>query len=416
MSVKIEAVRGTKDVLPAESYKWRYVEKKATETALRYGFDEVRFPTFEKTELFRRGVGETTDVVQKEMYTFETKGGDSITLRPEGTASVARLCLENGLFAGLLPLKLFYIISCFRYEKPQAGRYREFHQFGVELYGSQDPRSDVEVISLVRDFLASLGLDHVEVRLNSIGCPSCRAEYRKALIAFFEERKDRLCETCRDRLYRNPMRILDCKCPECRKAAEGAPVITDYLCEECRTHFERVRGGLTDAGILFTVDPGIIRGLDYYTKTVFEFVDADTGLAILGGGRYDGLIHELDGKLDVCGIGFAAGLERLIALMESKGLSFGEKPACRIFLAGLGEQGEKKAAELTGKLRRAGISASSDISGRSLKAQMKYADHIGAAYTMVLGDDEIAAGEADLRRMSDGEKRKVSLSCPENWF
>lgn len=409
MASSIEAVRGTKDVLPQDSYKWRFVERTAQKVAADFGFREVRFPTFEKTELFVRGVGDTTDVVQKEMYTFVTKGEDSITLRPEGTASVARLCLQNGLFAGLMPLKLYYIISCFRYEKPQAGRYREFHQFGVELYGTKAPSSDAEVIALADTLIKRLGIKGVSLKINSIGCPECRKNYHAALKAYFEDRKDELCDTCRDRLDRNPMRILDCKNPDCGKIAKNAPKVTDFLCEECSDHFEKLKAALENFGIAYEVDTSIVRGLDYYTKTVFEFVDGETGLTVLGGGRYDGLITDLDPSKQVCGLGFATGLERLILVMEKQGCDFGKEDACRVYIANIGENGAKKAAALAFGLRSKGISAETDISSRSLKAQMKYADKIGAEYTLVLGDDEVESGRAVLKRMSDGEKREIAL-------
>ena len=411
MASSIEAVRGTKDVLPQDSYKWRFVERTAQSVAARFGFREVRFPTFEKTELFVRGVGDTTDVVQKEMYTFVTKGEDSITLRPEGTASVARLCLQNGLFAGLMPLKLYYIISCFRYEKPQAGRYREFHQFGVELYGTQSPSSDAEVIALADTLIKSLGIKGVRLKINSIGCPECRKNYHAALKAYFENARDSLCDTCRDRLERNPMRILDCKDPDCAKIAKGAPRVTDFLCEECSDHFGKLQETLGSFGIGYEIDTSIVRGLDYYTKTVFEFVDSETGLTVLGGGRYDGLVTDLDPSKQVCGLGFATGLERLILVMEKQGCDFGKEDTCRVYIANIVENGAKKAAALVYALRSAGISAESDISSRSLKAQMKYADKIGAEYTLVLGDNEVESGRAVLKRMSDGEKREIALDA-----
>lgn len=409
-SVGIEAVRGTKDVLMQDSYKWRYVESVAQKVAADFGFKEVRFPTFEKTELFVRGVGDTTDVVQKEMYTFVTKGEDSITLRPEGTASVARLCLQNGLFAGLMPLKMYYIISCFRYEKPQAGRYREFHQFGVELYGTQAPSSDAEVIALADTLIKRLGIKGVKLKINSIGCPTCRKDYHTALKSYFEASKDELCDTCKDRLDRNPMRILDCKSPVCQGIAKDAPKVTEYLCEECAEHFEKFKAALDNLGIEYEVDTSIVRGLDYYTKSVFEFVDEKSGLTVLAGGRYDGLIEDLAPNQKVCGLGFATGIERLLLVMEQQGCSFGREDKTKIYIANIGEKGAVKAQALAFELRKEGISAETDISSRSLKAQMKYADKTGAEFTMVLGDDEVESGKAVLRRMSDGEKTEVEFS------
>ncbi len=416
MSERIEAVRGTKDVLPADVYKWRYVERVAADTAACYGFEEVRFPTFEKTELFKRGVGDSTDVVQKEMYTFQTKGETSVTLRPEGTASVARLCIQNGLFAGLMPLKLFYSISCFRYEKPQAGRYREFHQFGVEMYGSPEPHADCETICLADRILRRMGLNDIELKINSIGCPSCRAEYNAALKSYFDSHVSELCGTCTERLQRNPMRILDCKCPSCAAVASKAPKITDYLCQECREHFGHTCDTLADLNIKYTVDPFIVRGLDYYTRTVFEFIDPRSGLTILAGGRYDGLVSQLEPKLKVPGLGFAMGLERLIMIMSDRGLSFGEHKTYDVYLAGLGERGSRLAFNLAERLRERGLGACTDLMGRSLKAQMKYADKTGALYTMVLGDSEVDSGSAELRDMRDGTVRRVDLSKVEQWF
>ena len=416
MSERIEAVRGTKDVLPADVYKWRYVEQVAADTAACYGFEEVRFPTFEKTELFKRGVGDSTDVVQKEMYTFQTKGETSVTLRPEGTASVARLCIQNGLFAGLMPLKLFYSISCFRYEKPQAGRYREFHQFGVEMYGSPEPHADCETICLADRILRRMGLNDIELKINSIGCPSCRAEYNAALKSYFDSHVSELCGTCTERLQRNPMRILDCKCPSCAAVASKAPKITDYLCQECREHFGHTCDTLADLNIKYTVDPFIVRGLDYYTRTVFEFIDPRSGLTILAGGRYDGLVSQLEPKLKVPGLGFAMGLERLIMIMSDRGLSFGEHKTYDVYLAGLGERGSRLAFKLAERLRERGLGACTDLMGRSLKAQMKYADKTGALYTMVLGDSEVDSGSAELRDMRDGTVRRVDLSKVEQWF
>ena len=406
---KYEAVRGTNDVLPFDSYKWQYVEKILSDVAYRYGFREVRFPTFEKTELFQRSVGDTTDVVQKEMYTFQTKGETSITLRPEGTASVARLCLQNGLFAGLMPLKLFYIISCFRYEKPQAGRYREFHQFGVELYGTQNPASDCETIALGDTALRALGINDFVLKINSIGCPECRAKFLSALREYFGNYKSTLCQTCNDRFEKNPMRILDCKSDVCKNIAKDAPKINDYLCEECKTHFAALRQGLENLGIPYEVDTTIVRGLDYYTKTVFEFVENSTGLTILAGGRYDGLVNELDESKQVCGLGFASGIERLLIAMENAKASFGQEQKCKIFVGYIGDNGAQKAAKIVKDLRDRGIIAETDISGRSLKAQMKYADKIGAENTLILGDNEVESGTAVMKNMQTGERSDVEI-------
>ena len=399
---QIKAPRGTSDVLGKDSYKWQYVENAGRETAEVFGFKEVRFPTFEETELFDRGVGDTTDIVQKEMYTFNDKGGRSITLRPEGTASVARQTSEHGLFGGLLPIKDYYIISCFRYEKPQAGRFREFHQFGVEMFGPKDPSADVEIIKLAASFLEKLGIK-ANLTINSIGCPECRAKFQQSLREYFENRKEELCETCKDRLNRNPMRILDCKSPVCKEIAKGAPLITDYLCDDCSSHYEKVKAKLTAANIQFVCDPHIVRGLDYYTKTVFEFLDPDTGLALLAGGRYDLLVKEIDGKNDVPGLGFASGIERLVSVMENAGHSFGKERTPDIYLANIGDEALDAAENIASALRSEGIFAETDLMGKSLKAQMKYADKVKARFSAVIGDDEVKNKKLTLRNMENGD-------------
>ncbi|MGN0989615.1 MAG: histidine--tRNA ligase [Eubacteriales bacterium] len=409
---QIKAPRGTHDVLAADSYKWQYVEKKAAQAASCAGYKQVRFPTFEETGLFQRGVGDTTDIVQKEMYTFSDKGDRSLTLRPEGTASTVRLALEHGCLNDALPFKAYYLITAFRYEKPQAGRYREFNQFGMELFGAGDPSADAELISVADKFIRSLGIKGAELKINSIGCPVCRAKYSEALKSYFEAYKSELCDTCLNRLNRNPLRILDCKSPVCSAIAAEAPKITDYLCDDCTAHYEALQAKLTALGIPFEKDPGIVRGLDYYTKTVFEFIDRTSGLAILAGGRYDNLVEELGGK-STPAIGFASGLERLVAVMQDEGLSFGEEPKTDIYIANIGASAADKALSLASGLRDAGISAETDIMARSLKAQMKYADKIGARYTVVLGDDEVAAGKATLKNMENGEKTDVLLTADE---
>lgn len=409
MATMIKAPRGTHDVLPADSYKWQFVERKASEAAACAGYKQVRFPTFEETGLFQRGVGDTTDIVQKEMYTFTDKGDRSMTLRPEGTASTVRMALEHGLLNDALPFKAYYNITAFRYEKPQAGRYREFNQFGMELFGASDPSADAELISVADRFIRSLGIKGTKLKINSIGCPTCRAEYSKALKAYFAASADKLCDTCRTRLERNPLRILDCKSPVCSAIAADAPKITDYLCEECTDHYIRLQENLSALGIEFVKDPGIVRGLDYYTKTVFEFIDSVSGLAVLAGGRYDNLVEELGGK-SVPAIGFASGMERLVSIMETEGLSFGEKPVTDIYIANIGVAAASKAALLCSRLRDLGISAETDIMNRSLKAQMKYADKIGARFTLVLGDDEVAADKGTVRNMLTGDKTETVLS------
>lgn len=405
---QIKAPRGTSDVLGKDSYKWQYVENAGRETAEVFGFKEVRFPTFEETELFDRGVGDTTDIVQKEMYTFNDKGGRSITLRPEGTASVVRQTSEHGLFGGLLPIKDYYIISCFRYEKPQAGRFREFHQFGVEMFGPKDPSADVEIIKLAAAFLEKLGIK-ANLTINSIGCPECRAKFQQSLRGYFENRKDELCETCKDRLNRNPMRILDCKSPVCKEIAKDAPLITDYLCDDCSAHYEKVKAKLTAANIPFVCDPHIVRGLDYYTKTVFEFLDPDTGLALIAGGRYDLLVKEIDGKNDVPGLGFASGIERLVSVMENTGHSFGKEKTPDIYLANIGETALDAAENIAADLRAEGLFAETDLMGKSLKAQMKYADKVKARFSAVIGDDEVKNKKLTLRNMKNGDSTDVAF-------
>ena len=403
-------IKGMEDVVPSEVHKWQTVESVAADVAENYGFKEIRIPTFENTELFVRSVGETTDVVQKEMFTV--MGRESkFTLRPEGTAGTIRAVLQNGLLNEALPQKVFYILSCFRHEKPQAGRLWEFHQFGAEMAGSASPAADAEMISMANSVIEKLGLKDIELHINSIGCPHCRAEYYKKLREFFEPNKDKLCPTCQSRLEKNPMRILDCKSEICKEIGKDAPLMIDYLCDECKEHFETLKKYLDEMGIKYSIDPKIVRGLDYYTKTVFEFVDSETGLTVLGGGRYDGLVTDLDPSKQVCGLGFATGLERLILVMEKQGCDFGKEDTCRVYIANIGENGAKKAAALVYALRSAGISAESDISSRSLKAQMKYADKIGAEYTLVLGDNEVESGRAVLKRMSDGEKREIALDA-----
>ncbi len=407
--MEIKAPRGTNDILPGESCQWQYVEEAARRVSDTFGYKEIRFPTFESTELFERGVGDTTDVVQKEMYTFKDKGDRSITLRPEGTASVARVCLEHGLFGGLMPLKAYYLISAFRYEKPQAGRFREFHQFGTELYGSSSPQADREVIELAASFLKELGLGEISLNINSIGCPECRKHYHAALKEYFSARASELCETCRGRLERNPMRILDCKSPICKEIAAEAPVILDYLCDDCNQHFETLKASLDNAGIAYTVDPHIVRGLDYYTRTVFEFIDPVSGLTLAGGGRYDGLITELDGKMQVSGLGFAAGLERLVSVMKDRGL-FPEQNRTGVYVAAMGEGSIPAANRLASDLRALGLRAETDLMGRSLKAQMKYADKTAARFAVVIGDNEVESGNITVKDLSGAEPFATTLA------
>ena len=381
------------------------------ETALLFGFKEFRVPVFEHTEVFLRSVGDTTDVVQKEMYTFDDKGGRSITLRPELTAGVIRSAIEKGLVNGALPQKLCYIGGCYRYEKPQAGRLREFHQFGVECVGAAAPNADAEVISLAKSVLDNIGIKNISLEINSIGCPECRKEYHKALKEYFSDNAEHLCDTCKDRLDRNPMRILDCKSPICKKIAETAPVVIDYLCDDCRDHFEKVKAHLEAMQIEYKVNPKIVRGLDYYTRTVFEFVSGDIGAqsTVCGGGRYDGLIGQMGGP-KTPSLGFAMGIERLMMVLSAQNAELPKAPTCDLFIATLGENAILKASALCRELRDEGYKVQTDICGRGLKAQMKYADKIGAKFTLVLGDNEVESGKATLKNMSNSAEKEIALA------
>lgn len=410
MALITKAIKGTKDVLPSEVYKNQYIEATCLTVAENFGYKEMRTPVFEHTELFQRGVGDTTDVVQKEMYTFDDKGGRSITLRPEGTAGAARSFLENGLSNEALPQKICYLTSCYRYEKPQAGRLREFHQFGIECFGATSPLADAEMIALAKQIFDELGVKDLHLELNSIGCPTCRAEYHKALKEYFASRVDELCDTCRDRLDRNPMRILDCKSPVCSEIAKDAPVVLDYLCDECKEHFEKTKSYLDAMNIEYIVNPQIVRGLDYYTKTVFEFVSDSIGAqgTVCGGGRYDGLIEELGGQ-HTPSLGFAMGLERLQLVMEAQGCEFPEQSRPDLFIVAMGDKATLKAVEIAKDMRDEGYSVVYDLNGRSLRAQMKYADKINAKYNVVIGDNEVDTKSAVLKDMATGEQSDISL-------
>ncbi len=414
MAKTYSAPRGTADVLPAQSGRWQYIENKLRAVCARYGYGEIRLPTFEHTEVFARGVGDTTDVVNKEMYTFVDRGERSITLRPEGTANTVRAALEHGLLAGTLPVRCYYLMSCFRYEKPQAGRLREYHTLGIEQLGSAQPDADVEVILAASAMLRECGVSGVRLELNSIGCPKCRAAYREALHDYFAAHTDRLCETCRDRLERNPMRILDCKSEVCSDIAKDAPVILDYLCDECREHFAAVKTGLGDCGVEFTVNPRIVRGLDYYTRTVFEFIHSGAVAqgTVLGGGRYDGLVETLGGK-PTPAIGFGMGLERLLSVMEAEGVAFPADAVPDLFVCYVGDDARRRTALVCEQLRRLGVRAEYDITGRSLKAQFKYADRTGARYSAVVGDDEMNSGSVTLKSMDGSGESNCPLSAEQ---
>lgn len=409
MAIKITRPQGTEDVTPKQIYKWHTVERMARETAENFGFHEVRIPTFESTDLFLRSVGETTDVVQKEMYTVKAKETE-FTLRPEGTAGTIRSILQNGLLNDALPQKVYYLLSCFRHERPQAGRLREFHQFGIEMAGSQGPTSDAEIIALAKAILDRAGLKNIALNLNSIGCPTCREEYYKSLRAYFAPRKDELCDTCQTRLEKNPMRILDCKSPICAEIAKDAPLILDYLCEDCQTHFAKLQEYLKALGIEFIINPKIVRGLDYYTKTVFEFITTDIGAqgTVCAGGRYDGLIEQLGGK-PTPAMGFAMGLERLILTMESQGCEFEQPKTCDLYIAPMDESAIPLTMQLGQSLRISGYQVEYDLMQRGLKAQMKYANKIGASFVMVLGENELLANKANLKNMETGEQTELEL-------
>lgn len=405
----INIPKGTKDVLPSESYKWHYVERIARETADLYCLNEIRTPTFEHTELFLRGVGDTTDIVNKEMYTFRDKGDRSITLKPEGTAGVARSFIENGLFNGAMPLKMYYITPVFRYENPQKGRLREHHQFGVEVYGGAGADTDAEVIKLAYTVLKKCGLS-VKLYINSMGCPDCRKKYNEALKGYFADKLDKLCSTCRERYNKNPLRILDCKEEGCKALCKDAPKIIDYLCEDCSAHFKKLQELLADCGVAYEINPFIVRGLDYYTKTVFEFVTTALGSqgTVCGGGRYDNLISQLGGT-PTCGVGFGMGIERLLMLMEAENVIIPERENVKLYIATMGDAAYKKAFEIVSALRDKGVKAEVDHAGRGIKAQFKYADKIHAENVVTLGENELASSVAQIKNMADGSLKEVKI-------
>ena len=412
----INIPKGTKDVLPSESYKWQYVESVAREVAELFHIQELRTPTFEHTELFQRGVGDTSDIVTKEMYTFKDKGDRSITLKPEGTAGAVRSFIENGMANGVLPAKMYYITPAFRYERPQAGRLREFHQFGVEIFGAKSAQTDAEAILIADTLLKKLGIQ-VQLYINSIGCPTCRAEYNRALKAFFAPHLDGLCYDCKTRYEKNPLRLLDCKEENCKKVNADAPKMLDYLCQECKEHFESVKACLDLAGVAYEIDPRIVRGLDYYTRTVFEFVSTSIGAqgTVCAGGRYDKLIQELGGN-PTPAVGFAGGLERLLIVMEQTGVEIPLPKTPTVYLAGMDDECRKKAFEIATKLRRAGIIAEIDYMERSVKAQFKYADKIHAKFVAVIGGNELLEGVMSVKNMSTGESEKVAFENATAYF
>ena len=410
MAIKIQKPRGTMDIFPEDARLWQKIERTARDVASRYGFGEIRTPTFEELALFKRGVGEVTDVVQKEMYTFTDREDRAFALRPEGTASVVRAIIENGKTSDVMPLRYYYIINCFRYEKPQAGRSREFFQFGTEMFGTKDASADATVISLADTLIRELGIENVELHINSIGCPNCRPKYREALVDYFKSHEEQLCDTCRERLKTNPLRVLDCKSPICSEIAKDAPNTIDYLCEECDGHFADLKKYLDAQGIKYTVDTRIVRGLDYYTKTVFEFICKGIGAqsTVCGGGRYDGLMEQLGGP-SLPGIGFGMGLTRIILAMQESGAAQIEEDKPVLYIAPMGTDARAKAMKIVSDLRARGYYAECDISARSLKAQMKYADKIGARYTLIIGDSELESGKAQLKDMESSTQQEIMI-------
>ena len=404
------APKGTKDMMPDQAYKWHYIEKAFTEICRKYGFDEIRTPVFEHTELFQRGVGDTTDIVQKEMYTFQDYGKRSITLKPEGTSPVVRAYTEHKLYAGVQPTKLYYNIPCFRYEKPQSGRLREFHQFGVETFGTADMMADAEIISLAYDFLQEMGITDIELRINSVGCPHCRKKHREALREFLKPKYDQLCDTCKDRFDRNPMRIIDCKSPVCHELVQGAPMMIDYMCDDCADAFEQLKSNLDAMGIEYTVDPGIVRGLDYYTKTAFEFVTTKIGAqgTVCGGGRYDHLVEEIGGPATP-GVGFGLGKERLLLTMEACGVEIPEPAGADVFIAVMGDEAKAAGLKLMRELRQNGLAVQMDIMGRNIKNQFKYANRIHASKTVVIGQDELENDSFTIKNMETSEQATVPM-------
>ena len=416
--MSINRPRGTNDILPGESEKWQAVEALLRTIAAEYGFRELRTPIFEETELFARGVGDTTDIVQKEMYTFDDHGGRSITLRPENTASACRAYLENKLYGAVQPVKLFYIGPMFRYEKPQAGRFRQFHQFGLEIFGTAAAAADAEIIAFAWDLYHRLGIRDLRLRLNSVGCPACRPAYREALQDYFRPYLDRLCPSCRERFFRNPLRILDCKSEICREIGKDAPSIIDYLCEDCSSHFAQVKQLLTAADIPYTLDTRMVRGLDYYTKTAFEIEVAKIGAqaAVCGGGRYDGLIEELGGG-HIPGVGFALGIERIFSALASQGDDIETEQNLDVYLvvAG-GADAASLAFRVADQLRRAGVSCELDYGEKGFKAQMKAANRLGAAYAAIVGEDEVKAGSVTVKNMENGEQAAIPLAEIKQYF
>lgn len=400
--------KGTQDWYGSNMHKRTIIEEIARKLCKTYNIKEVITPAFEHTILFQRGVGEATDVVQKEMYTFEDKGNRSITLKPEGTAGAVRAYLENSLYAESQPTKLFYVSQVFRYENPQSGRLRQHHQFGVEFFGSASPLAEVELITLLGELFTELGIKGVKLHINSIGCTNCRKTYNEALLSYLEQHKDNLCGTCRERMLKNPLRVIDCKVPTCKEIVKDAPRTINYLDDECREHFDELQNLLKPTGIPYEIDTGIVRGLDYYTKTVFEFVNSE-GFTICGGGRYDNLVHELDEKQDIPAVGFGLGIERIINELTAEGVELAPEPAIELYVGILGKEAKSEAYQLVHKLRKEGVIVETDYMDRSVKAQMKYANKLGVKNTVIIGADELSTGKANIKNMETGEQQEVSL-------
>ena len=404
--------RGTKDILPKEVYKWNYVENKFREICALYGYEEMRTPIFEHTEVFTRSVGDTTDIVQKEMYSFTDRGDRQLSLKPEGTAGVIRSFIENKMYADTQPTKLYYITPCFRYERPQAGRQRQFHQFGIEVLGSDGPSVDAEVISLAVQFFNEMGLKNLSVNINSVGCPTCREEYNRKLKEYLDKKVDVLCETCLERKDKNPMRVIDCKNPHCKENLQDIPFMIDHLCEDCKDHFDKLQTYLKEMDINYVVDKTIVRGLDYYKKTAFEIISNDIGSqsTVCGGGRYDGLVEMLGGPKGISGIGFALGAERLLLTLENNNIEIENPKSTDIYIATIGDAAKTKSFKLIKDLRTNHISADNDHLDKSLKAQFKYSEKLNAKYTVVIGDDELANDTATLKNMKTSEQTTIKLS------
>jgi histidyl-tRNA synthetase len=409
--------KGTQDLLPSEAYKWHYVENLFRTICMEAGYKEIRTPVFEHTELFERGVGDTTDIVQKEMYTFKDKGNRSITLKAEGTAPAVRAFVEHGIYNDAMPIKMYYITPVLRYEKPQAGRLRQHHQFGVEAFGSPGPTTDAEVINLAMELYNRLGIKNLDLNINSIGCPECRENYNKLLMEYLGSKLSQLCPTCNDRYHKNPMRIIDCKEEKCRQLTADVPLMLDHICPDCSEHFDKLKQLLTAMDIPFKVNPKIVRGLDYYNKTAFEVIYGGIGAqdTVCGGGRYDGLVQTCGGP-SIPAVGFGMGIERLLLTLESQGIEIPKPQEPTLYIAPMGQNALIKALAITAKLRSKGVSADCDHMGRSLKAQMKYANKTGFRYTVVLGDDEITRGEAKIKNMAEGSEEVVPLENLEIYF